>query len=96
MRFEWDPRKAASNIRSGIRAEYDLRSMAGGVRGKHLKAFREGTNIAVLDDDVASAFPTDDSVNRALRTIMAAAREMPRVPSAGHRSPRAKPPKPRR
>lgn len=61
-----------------LRAEYDLESMPRGVRGRYAKAFRSGTNIAVLEDDVASAFPTDESVNRALRTILEVAAGMPR------------------
>lgn len=64
--------------KNDLRSEYDFSTMSGGVRGKYAEAYRAGTNIAVLADDVASAFPTDDSVNRALRTIMEAAQAMPR------------------
>lgn len=63
--------------KSDLRSEYDFSAMSGGVRGKYAKAYRAGRNIVVLADDVASAFPTDDSVNRALRTIMEAAQAMP-------------------
>ena len=51
--------------------------MSGGVRGMYAAAYREGTNVAVLADDVAAAFPTDESVNRALRLILEAARTVP-------------------
>ena len=61
-----------------LRAEYDFATMSGGVRGKYAKAYRAGTNIAVLADDVASAFPTDDAVNRALRAILDLAETVPR------------------
>jgi hypothetical protein len=47
-----------------IRPEYDFR---GGVRGKYARRYAEGTNVVVLDPDVAAAFPDAASVNRALR-----------------------------
>ncbi|MEX0630475.1 MAG: hypothetical protein WEE67_00930 [Chloroflexota bacterium] len=46
------------------RSEYTFR---GGVRGKHHRAYREGTNLRVLDVDMARQFPDSASVNRALR-----------------------------
>lgn len=49
-----------------MRPEYDFR---GGVRGKYAKRYAEGTNVVVLDPDVAAAFPDSASVNRALRKI---------------------------
>ena len=47
--------------------------MKGGVRGKYLERYRAGTNLALLEPDVAVAFPTDEAVNEALRTILKAA-----------------------
>jgi hypothetical protein len=44
--------------------EYDFR---GGQRGKYVRRYRKGTNIVVLEPDVADLFPDSDSVNRALR-----------------------------
>lgn len=41
-----------------------------GVRGKHLKAYRSGTNLVLLNDDVARVFPTEESVNKALRSLI--------------------------
>ncbi len=72
------------NSKNGLRTEYDFAAMSGGVRGKYAKEYRAGRNIVVLADDVASAFPTDVAVNRALRTIMKAAQARPRakVPSS--------------
>jgi hypothetical protein len=65
--------------RRGMRAEYDF---TGGVRGKYAARFRAGTNIVVLDPDVAAVFESPEQVNRALRALLAA------VPS--HRPRRAK------
>ncbi len=48
--------------------EYDF---SGGVRGKYAKAYAEGTNVVVIDPDVAKFFPDHDSVNDALRGLSA-------------------------
>lgn len=50
-----------------LRPEYDFSS---GVRGKHHAAHKTGTNVVLLDEDVARAFPDSDSVNRALRLLL--------------------------
>ena len=55
-----------------IRPEYDLSKLKGGVRGKHLDRYRAGTNLVLLAPDVRSAFPTDEAVNQALRSLMQA------------------------
>ena len=41
-----------------------------GVRGKYNKRYEEGTNVVVIDPDVARFFPDHDSVNKALRAII--------------------------
>ena len=48
--------------------EYDFSS---GVRGKYVKRYEEGTNVVVIDPDVAEYFPDHDSVNDALRSLAA-------------------------
>lgn len=53
-----------------LRPEYDASELKGGVRGKYLDRFRAGTNLALLAPDVRAAFPTDESVNLALRSLM--------------------------
>ena len=50
-----------------LRPEYDF---SGGVRGKHHAAYKSGTNVVLLDPDVAKAFPDSSSVNRALRLLL--------------------------
>jgi len=50
--------------------EYDFSKMHGGVRGKYIGRYQAGTNIVLLEPDVAQAFPTSDSVNEALRLLM--------------------------
>jgi hypothetical protein len=62
-----------------LRAEYDFSQLTGGVRAKYLRRYRAGTNLALLDPDVAAAFPTDEAVNQALRTVLSAASAIRRV-----------------
>ena len=50
--------------------EYDLSKLKGGVRGKYLQRYRAGTNLALLAPDIRAAFPTDESVNQALRSLI--------------------------
>jgi hypothetical protein len=66
-------KKTKSEMDDDLRAEYDFSNMKGGVKGKYAKQYHEGTNIVVLEPDVAKAFPTDASVNEALRLLMRAA-----------------------
>jgi len=47
--------------------EYDF---SNGVRGKYAKRYQEGTNVVLIDPDVAEFFPDRDSVNDALRSII--------------------------
>jgi hypothetical protein len=52
--------------------EYDFSK---GVRGKYTKRFAEGTNVVVLDPDVAEYFPDHESVNKSLRCLVAIIKE---------------------
>lgn len=47
--------------------EYDIR---GGVRGKYYERYQEGTNVVLLEPDVAAVFRDSDAVNRALRVLI--------------------------
>jgi len=40
-----------------------------GVRGKYAARYKAGTNIVLLDPDVAKVFKTPRSVNQALRSL---------------------------
>jgi hypothetical protein len=53
-----------------LRDEYDASELKGGVRGKYLERYRDGTNLALLAPEVRAAFPTDELVNQALRSLM--------------------------
>ncbi|WP_434688064.1 hypothetical protein [Pseudanabaena minima] len=60
----------SQDIKDDLRPEYDFSRMKGGVRGKYVERYRTGTNIVLLDPDVAQAFPTSEAVNEALRLLM--------------------------
>jgi len=47
-----------------------------GVRGKYADRYRSGTNLVLLDPDVAKAFPSEEAVNAALRLVL----ELSRIP----------------
>jgi hypothetical protein len=51
--------------------EYDF---TGAVRGKYYERYKQGTNVILLDPDVAQAFKDSESVNRALRLLLDLAR----------------------
>lgn len=53
-----------------VRPEYDFSQMQGGVRGKYAQRYKDGTNLVLLEPDVAKAFPTEAEVNNALRLLM--------------------------
>lgn len=59
-------------VREQMRTEYDIR---GGVRGKYYERYRQGTNIVLLDPDVAAVFHDAEAVNRALRMLIQVARK---------------------
>ncbi len=58
--------KAEMQDSDDMRQEYDF---SGGVRGKYAARFAEGSNVVVLDPDVASVFQDSASVNDVLRTL---------------------------
>lgn len=47
--------------------EYDFSQ---GVRGKYAQRYAAGTNVVVLEPDVAEFFPDYESVNEALRSLI--------------------------
>jgi len=47
--------------------EYDF---TGAVRGKYYKRYRQGTNVVLLDPDVAAVFRDSAAVNDALRLLV--------------------------
>ena len=59
--------KESLDLKDEMRPEYDI---SGGVRGRFFKEYQAGTNVVVLDPDVAAVFENSKKVNRALRLLM--------------------------
>jgi hypothetical protein len=60
-------KRAIKNDADDMRPEYDLR---GGVRGKYYERYRQGTNVVLLEADVARVFKDSAMVNKALRVYL--------------------------
>ena len=63
-------KKVESEEDDDLRPEYDFSQMKGGMRGKYVERYREGSNLVLLDPDVAAAFPDAKAVNDALRLLL--------------------------
>jgi hypothetical protein len=59
-------RRKRPEDRDTMRSEYDFSS---GVRGKHAAKYAQGTNVVVLEPDVAREFRTTEQVNETLRAV---------------------------
>jgi hypothetical protein len=76
-------KKEVDELEDELRPSYDFSKMAGGVRGKYVERYRSGTNVVLLDHDVAQAFPTSESVNDALRLLLRVAQRQQSNESVG-------------
>ena len=90
------PINAKQNENDDMRPEYDFR---GGVRGKHVHAYREGHTVTIhqedgttivqhftveegtvmLEPDVREYFPDSETVNAALRSLIALIPKKPKT-----------------
>ncbi len=59
-----------NKIIDDLRSEYDFSQLEGKTKGKYAKSYQEGTNLVLLDPDVAKIFHDEVAVNEALRTLM--------------------------
>ena len=58
--------KKATRRDNDMRDHYDF---TGGVRGKYARRYAEGTNVVMLDPDIARLFPNREAVNETLRAV---------------------------
>jgi len=64
-------KKKIDELDDELRPEYDMKSLLkGGARGKYAKRYHAGTNLVLLEPEVAKAFPNDKAVNEALKLVM--------------------------
>ena len=71
-------KEVENEMEDELRSEYDFSQMKGGVRGKYVERYRAGTNVVLLDPDVAQAFPNEIAVNEALRMLIQVAQRQQR------------------
>ena len=64
-----------------LRSEYPPDLIRSGVRGKYAKRYRGGTNVVLLDPDVAREFPDAAAVNKALRNLIRDKKRTSRKPT---------------
>jgi hypothetical protein len=62
-----------------LRAEYRREDLGKGVRGKYFARYAKATNLVLLDDRVAKAFPTAEAVNEALLGLLSLAKKSTRI-----------------
>ncbi len=58
-----------TELNNELREEYDFSQIPGGIHGKYVSQYRKGTNLVLLEPDVAQVFPDSKSVNEALRAL---------------------------
>ena len=63
-------KKANRKPTSRLRSKCGFASLEDAVRSLYLKRYRAGTNLILLDPELAKAFPTEDAVNDALRSFL--------------------------
>lgn len=63
-------KEVENEMEDELRPEYNFAQTEGGVRGKYVERYRTGTNLVLLDPDVAQAFPNAQAVNDALRLLI--------------------------
>ncbi len=77
-------KKFQNEMYDELRPEYDLRELLkDGVRGKFVEQYSAGTNLVLLDRDVAEAFPSERAVNDALRLVI----QLTRIPEVKEQTP---------
>ena len=71
-----------------MRPEYRREDLGKGVRGKYFARMSKGSNLVLLNDKVAKAFPTDEAVNQALLGLLALTEQTTRLTARTSQAPR--------
>lgn len=77
-----------SKAKDEMRSEYRREDLGKGVRGKYFERVSKGTNLVLLTDKVAKAFPTAEAVNEALLGLLALTEHTARITSRAKRGAR--------
>ena len=78
--------KRKAELDDDLLPEYDF---TGAVRGKYYERYREGTNVVLLDPDIAAVFRDSVAVNDTLRLLVSLARAKVAAPKSNGRRPRS-------
>jgi hypothetical protein len=70
-----------------LRPEYSREMLGKGVRGKYLAAYNKGTNLVLLNPEIAKAFSSSAAVNEALNSLLQITKQTTKLthPSSGSR-----------
>lgn len=74
-----------NKAKDAMRAEYKREDLRKGVRGKYFTRYAKGTNLVLLNDEVAKAFPTTEAVNEALLGLLALTEQTARITARSKR-----------
>ena len=58
-----------------LRPEYRREDLGKGVRGKYFESYLKGSNLVLLNPEVAKVFPTEAAVNKALMSLINVAKK---------------------
>jgi len=71
-----------------MRVEYARTDLGPLVRGKYASRYAKATNVVVIDPTLTKAFPNNEAVNAALRSLLAVATAVTSTPGRAGRTPR--------
>ena len=77
-----------SKLEDEMRREYRREDLGNGVRGKYFARVAKGSNLVLLNDKVAKAFPTGEAVNEALLGLLALTEQTARITGRSSRTTR--------
>jgi hypothetical protein len=77
-----------SKAKDDLRPEYRREDLGKGTRGKYLARVSRGTNLVLLNEEVAKAFPTTEAVNEALAALLALTERTARITGRSTRTAR--------
>lgn len=77
-----------SKAKDEMRAEYRREDLGKGVRGKYFARVSKGTNVVLLNEKVAKAFPNSEAVNEALLGLLALTKQTARITTRAKRATR--------
>jgi hypothetical protein len=80
--------KKANHEDDLMRAEYSRADLGPLVRGKYAARYAKATNIVVIDPALTKAFPNNDAVNDALRSLLTVATAAVGMAGRGSPAPR--------